>query len=383
MKKLIVLFLALQAGFSFAQKSNVRAAYNYLKYDELDKGRKAIDEAIANELTMNNDMAWYYRGMIYEKIYKHQIFGMLDSNPLKTAYDSYMRALVIAPYGEFAEEIKLTLKMIAIKFMARGIEEFNEKKYTAALESFESVLKIAPDDTSAIFNAGFTADKLNNFGKSAGYYSLLIDMKDYQAKNFLLLGNALKAKGDTAKALETVISGRKLFPDDYPLLLLQINLYLPMERNKEATDLLKEAIMKDGKNESLYFALANTYDNLRIAAKNKAGGDDYFSLADSAYKKAIELKQDYSDAYFNLGVMHFNRGAEMANVANMMKDPAEYEKAKAKADAVFTTSKPYLEKARELSPKDVNVLSTLKQLYLRTGEKEKYDEVQKALDGLK
>jgi tetratricopeptide (TPR) repeat protein len=383
MKKIITLLLALTAGLTFAQKSNVRAAYNYLKYDQLDKAKQAIDEAVVNEQTKDNDLAWYYRGMIYETMYKHLQFGKLDLNPLKVAFDSYIKSLAIAPNGENAESVKGNLKLISIKFMARGIDEFNAKNYPSALEAFETVLKISPDDTSAIFNAGFTADKLNDFKKSAGYYSLLIDMKDYQAKNFLLLSNALKARGDTAKALETVINGRKHFPDDYPLLLLQINLFLPMGRNKEAIALLKEAISKDEKNESLYFALANTYDNIRIDAGSKAGSDDYFSLADVAYKKAIELKPDFGDAWFNLGVMHFNRGAELANAANMMKDPSEYEKAKAKADEVFKTAKPYLEKARELSPKESNILSTLKQLYLRTGEKEKYDEVVKTLDSLK
>jgi Tfp pilus assembly protein PilF len=383
MKKIIILILALHVSFSFAQKSNMRAAYNYLKYDQIDKAKQSIDEAINHEQTKNNDMAWYYRGMIYEAINKHATFANLDSNPLKVAFDSYIKSLSIAPEGEFAADIKTNLKLLAIKFMAKGIEDFNSKNYAAALESFEHAMKINPEDTSAIFNAGFTADKLNDFNKASGYFQLLIDLKDYQAKNFLMLSNALKAKGDTAKALETVLNGRKHFPDDYPLLLLQINLYLPMGKNKEATDLLKEAIGKDRMNESLYFALANTYDNLRIATKSTPGSEDYFSLADVAYKKTIELKPDFGDAYFNLGVMHFNRGAEMANAANMLKDQVEYEKAKAKADAVFKTSAPFLEKARELSPKDSNILNTLKQLYLRTGEKEKYDEVVKTLDSFK
>ena len=156
-----------------------------------------------------------------------------------------------------------------------------------------------------------------------------------------------------------------------------------MGKNKEAIELLKEAISKDTKNESLYFALGNTYDNLRASSENKAGADDYFSLADIAYKKAIELKTDYADAYFNLGVMHFNRGAEMANAANMLKSQTEYDKAKLKFEEVFNTAKPYLEKALELNPKDYNTLTTLKQLYVRTGEKEKYNAVQKTLDSLK
>ncbi|MBK5284490.1 MAG: tetratricopeptide repeat protein, partial [Bacteroidia bacterium] len=328
MKKSILICLVLTTSFSYAQKSNVRAAYNYLKYGEIDKAKKAIDEAIIHEQTKNSDMAWYYRGLIYESMYNDSVFGKLDNSPLKTTYDSYRKSLDIAPGGEFIDDIKARLKILSLTFLAKGIDEFNDKNYTGALESFESVLKISPEDTSAIFNAGLAADKLDNNAKAADYYSRLIDMKLYEARKFQLLSNALKAKGDTAKALETIINGRKIFPDDYPLLLLQINIYLPQGKNKDAIELLKEAITKDEKNESLYFALGNTYDNLRATSLNKAAADDYFSLADIAYKKAIELKPDYSDAYFNLGVMHFNRGAEMANTANMLKSQSEYEKAK-------------------------------------------------------
>ncbi|MBK5283955.1 MAG: tetratricopeptide repeat protein, partial [Bacteroidia bacterium] len=124
-------------------------------------------------------------------------------------------------------------------------------------------------------------------------------------------------------------------------------------------------------------------DNLRATSLNKAAADDYFSLADIAYKRAIELKPDYADAYFNLGVMHFNRGAEMANAANMLKSQSEYEKAKLKFEDVFKAAKPYLEKSLELNPKDYNTLFTLKQLYVRTGETEKYNAVEKTLDSLK
>jgi len=383
MKKIIVLFLALQAGFSFAQKSNVRAAYNYLKYDEIDKGKQAIDEAVVNEQTKNNDMAWYYRGLIYESIYKHAKFSGLDNRPLKTAYDSYRKALDIAPDGEFVEVINARLKILSHNILAMGIDEFNAKNYPSSLESCEYVLKISQEDTMAIYVAGLCESKLNNYGKAADYFSRLIALKHYDEKYFNELSTALLRKGDTAKSLEAIVSGRKIFPDNYGLLLAEINIYLPRGKHKEAIDLLKQAIAKDEKNESLYFALGNTYDNLRLEAGSTAAAADYFALAEVAYKKTIELKPDFSDAYFNLGILHFNKGEQIDNAANTEKVQAEYEKAKAKSAEIFGVARTYLEKARELSPKDMNILTTLKQLYIRTKENVKYDEVQKAIDALK
>ena len=57
MKKSLVILFCLSVTFVYPQKSNVRAAYNYLKYDQLDKGKEVIDEAILNEQTKNSDMA--------------------------------------------------------------------------------------------------------------------------------------------------------------------------------------------------------------------------------------------------------------------------------------------------------------------------------------
>src|SRR5258706_15945287 len=103
MKKLLVVFFVLLVSNSYSQKSNVRAAYNYLKYDQLDKGKEVIDEAIVNEQTKNSDMAWYYRGLIYESMYKHTTFSYLDNNPLGVAFSAYQKSLELAPYGEFVE----------------------------------------------------------------------------------------------------------------------------------------------------------------------------------------------------------------------------------------------------------------------------------------
>ncbi len=87
MKRLAILFLCLSATFGYAQKANIQSAYNYLKYDQLDKAKEAIDAAVTTESTMNSDKAWYYRGLVYEKLYKHEKFGKLDPNPLKVAFD--------------------------------------------------------------------------------------------------------------------------------------------------------------------------------------------------------------------------------------------------------------------------------------------------------
>jgi tetratricopeptide (TPR) repeat protein len=374
MKKILVLFaISLYAISGLqAQKAKVVTAWNYYKYDELDKAREAINEASANETTSGSAKTWYYRGLIYQKMYKHEKFGNLDSNALMIAYDSYKKALELDPDYEFKEEITQNKQVIANQIFGKGVENFNSKKFDAALADFENVLKIAPNDTLATLNAAYSAEKSGNKAKAKDYYSKLIDMKYKDPRIYIFLGGVYKSMGDTAQALATVQKGRQAFPSENILVIEELNMYLFSGKDKEALEALRLAIQAEPKNEKLYFAQGTVYDKLN--RKDEAA---------TSYKKAIELKPDYFDAYYNLGAMYFNEAAEMANKANEMKNITEYGKAKEKFDAKFKEAQPYLEKAWELNPKDENTMTSLKQLYVRLNENEKYEKVKAALDNNK
>ena len=104
------------------------------------------------------------------------------------------------------------------------------------------------------------------------------------------------------------------------------------------------------------------------------------TVKEADYKKAIELKDDYFDANYNLGAMIYNQGADMNNAANDIKDNKKYNDAKAKADERLKQALPYLEKANEINPKDKNTLISLKQVYARIGDQVKYQKAKEELN---
>ncbi len=372
MKKLLLLLVVLVycSGNTFAQKSKVQTAWNYYKYDELDKAVIAINEASANESTIGMAKTWYYRGLIHQKLYKHEKYGSLEPNALTIAYQSYGKALEIEPDYEFKTEINQNKLVIGNLLFSQGVEHFNAKKYDMSLESFESVLKISPGDTLATLNAAYSAERSGNKVKAREYYTMLLDMKYNEPKIYVFLSNIYKAEGDSAKALTTVQLGRQRFPSDNNLVIEELNMFLFAAKDKEALESLSVAIQGDPKNSSLYFAQGTVFDKLNRKAE-----------AATSYKKAIEIKPDYFDAYYNLGAMYFNEAAEMANKANDLKSNTEYAKAKDKFDAKFKEAAPFLEKALELNPTDSNTMVSLKQLYARTGENAKYDKLKKQMEG--
>ena len=98
-----------------------------------------------------------------------------------------------------------------------------------------------------------------------------------------------------------------------------------------------------------------------------------------AYKKAIEVKADYFDANYNLGALYFNKAVLGINDANEMWKPrmtkteaANQKKLEADSKSMFITARPYLESAFEVDPNDIETIRSLKDIYARTGEDDKF-----------
>ncbi len=97
--------------------------------------------------------------------------------------------------------------------------------------------------------------------------------------------------------------------------------------------------------------------------------------ATSAYENAILINPDYFEANYNLGALYVNQAADILDKANDLPLDAvkEYDTQKAMADEMLKKSLPYLEKALELTPDDVNTMVSLKEIYTRLGMTEKLE----------
>lgn len=114
-----------------------------------------------------------------------------------------------------------------------------------------------------------------------------------------------------------------------------------------------------------WFYLASCYDNL-----------DDFLHAETAYREVIKLRENYMDAYKNLGVVYMKsqkpeKALELAQKALLMvkDDYLFYYLAGTALLATkdFKSSIPYFEKAQELNPKHSQICNNLGTAYLTMG----------------
>ena len=293
-------------------------------------------------------------------------------------------------------------------------------------------------DTLAFYNSALCYERLKDYKNAAEMWAKCAALKYGGADSYSGMANAYRNAGNEAKALESMKAGRTAFPKDQGLIISEVNYHLGKGDNSAAEKAINEAIALDPKNPTLYFALGSVYDNLanpktaleigmtREAIEKLIGkprdnkcdqtttdgitfdvcnypgarrviydkevaktinGDrevllpkpanyvDDIKKAEDSYKKAIELDSKYFDPMYNLGAMKYNEGAELMNKIKDIADDALYNSEKTKADEKFKQALPFIEKAREINPKDRDNLLMLKNIYARMGDAAKAKEI--------
>ena len=172
-------------------------------------------------------------------------------------------------------------------------------------------------------------------------------------KNMALI---LVQNGKIAEAKKAVAEARVTNPDDKSLILTEANLYLDTKDYDTYKKLITEVLAQSPNDADLVF-------NLGVISYNAKN----FAEAETYYKRAVEIKPDYVNAYLNLAILKLDADKklfeEIQKLGNSEKDNKRYEVLKKQREAVFTSALPYLEKASELDGTNEEVKGTLLSVY--------------------
>jgi len=387
----ILLVLLFAVTCVFAQKGKVTSAKSYNDAGNLEKAVATIEETIdptnpKTESSINWSGTWEARGEIYQAIFKSKDENIkkLSADPLTVAFDSYMKALALDEKDKFSKSVKIKLTLLIADLTNQAVAAFNEENYEKALKSFEQIMAIEQTpifkadeptsvDTVIIFNAGLAAYNAQKYDKAIEYYKKAATYKYSGARTFQLISSSYMQKKDTVGALAILKEGLAEYPGNGTILVEVINIYLNANKVDEALKYLDIAISQDPKNASYFFAKGTLYDKLLKPDE-----------ATECYLKAIEYKEDYFDAYYNLGALYYNKGVKQIDVANTVpsNQPDKYEVEKAKADLEFNKAIPYMEKAHAINPTDKFTMESLKTLYYRLKMLDKHAEIVEKMKNL-
>ncbi len=420
MKKLSLLFVLFALSFSLlAQKNAVTSAWSYLKDGFLDDAKKSIDKAELNADTKDWYKTYYFKGQIYQEIgiSEKPKYKALCTDCLDIAYEAYIKAIKLNFINPEYRNLDLTsetglmqfVKILSAQdeknyentealydiignrfpalsnaFINQGVSKYQTNDYEGAYTNFEKAVMIATlsfkADTQLYYFASLAAMKANKFEEAVQLNDMLIQLKfgandDERVGIYLNQAVAYKNMGDTVKMLGILEKGIEAYPNaNYPLVIETFNYYVNKGENEKAFEYINMAIEKN-QNDAQFYVIRGT---LLEEMKRK-------QEAQSDYEKAISLQPENFDANYSLGAFYYNTAVDTLDWADKnipINKFAELDKYKDIANGFFRQSLPYLEKALAQQATNVNVLSTLKTIYYRLGEMEKYNEISAKINAL-
>lgn len=353
---------------------------------------------VSNELEKFNDAITAYESLksindsAYSTIIKTEfdfLYSQIETSIINSAVEDNRNS----NYSVASDKLIMAYRMNEEKnkdylYYAAG-SAVNSKEYDKALDYY---VELKENNYTGVIDEYYITN--NETGEeekvSETEFDLLKSSKDYSnprvgqtesrypeiVKNIALI---YVQQGKNNVAIEAIQEARSIQPDDTSLILNEADLYIRISNNsddesernlyrKKFKELMELAITKDPENGILYY-------NLGVISSEQGENDSALEY----YKKAIEFKPDYVDAYLNLVAVILDGEQsivdEMNNLGTSKKDNIRYDELKVERENLYKECIPFLEKLIEVSPTNIDALNTLKNIYGVLGENEKFKDI--------
>lgn len=391
----MIAFLAI-AGF--AQKSNVtNAAMAYSSYMEnmtadpatakkdLLEAKTYIDQACVHPETVADPKAWMYKGKIYIDLSamvmaatdKADFAGMQPEKMMEDGFAAFAKSKEVDAKKRYEEDINAYAEMYRAILSNAGIAAYGEDNFEMAMGGLLGAAQfgevIGLKDSMMYFFGGIAAYNAKQFAVAEEAFNKCVELNYNMAESIGYLAKSMKETGKTAEAEARLKEVVAKYPNDLDVLIQLTNFYIDNNRNEDAGNAISAALKLDPNNIALVYNSGIIYETM-----------GKMDIAEAAYLKSLELKPDYTDALYSLGVFYFNRGADANNIANDLPygDPA-YDKTIAESKEFWGKALPYLEKAAIAEPEDLIILESLKQVYGKLSMTEKFKETKDKIAAVK
>lgn len=386
----LLIFLMIASTVVNAQGRDLRRANRQLDRGNLADALEHLQEAQEHESVFEDPEFWLTKSRLYMEIAitEEESYKNLVENPVDKADEALFKAKELDTDNQLILEIQPLLLFLSDLTRNVGAEAYENEEWLKAsdylLRSYNIGLTYDDKDTLIYSYAGIAAEIGGNLERAKEIYLDLKNMQYDESFIYSSLSNIAMAQGDTVLATQYIQEGRQKYPEELDLIFAEANIHIFTGNIDQAREILDLAIQKDPENPHLYFAFGANYDRMsQDTTYTEEERAFAFDEAIKAYESALELKPDYFDAVYNLGVLYFNRGIrifeEAENRLRETHDFARYEEDEKEFKEAWLEAQPYLEQAKEMlemdDPNMEIVVLSLVELYARTEQNDKLEEI--------
>lgn len=385
MKKSILLVVNLLILTTLvAQKPSLTKAYNCFYDKDYDKAKEQIDLCVADEKLSVKAQTWLYKGNIefllanreYSEKQKNESYQIRYPNAPEEAFDAFEKAISINPKVEALDMMSAqdALKQLYPYLLVRGVDQLIANDFAGAkstlakgIKSYEMDTPQYPMNGDLYYYYAYTLESLGETEEMLKYYQKALDDGSKNAYVFAKLIDYYKTQNDRPNIEKTLAMAKEKNPQDMSVKLLEIDYAYWTGDSVKAAALLDKINPQDLKTADEMVNMANFY------IKEKR-----YETADQLLNRANRMSPNNFVILYNLGVCkysfseyYFNRQNQLA-LQQANKD--DIQTAKGLSEKYLAEAADYFEQARKFEPDDVNLLNTLRAIYVRQ-QSPKADEI--------
>ncbi len=371
---LVVLSMVLGLSAFSCSSTELTSAKLYIQQKNYDKAKDALEK----EITKNpkSDEGYYLLGYING-----------EQSNLENMISNFDKSLAIS--NKFEKNIEDSKKYYWQENFNKGVVLFNRGTkvtdedsskifFNKSIEKFENCSIIEPDSVGAyqnmfyaMINAGRaeseleapllkiielkkTPDAYVDLGKVYNNQGLVLMNSFKDTKN---IDDSIKAMAIYEKEIALLEEAQKLYPEDSKILAQLSNAYVDANKLEVAMATFQKGIESDPTNEVYRY----NYGVLLLGAED-------FDGAAKQFQKAIDIKDEYTSAYYNLGVTYLKWGAVLQDKA--IQEDSDDLSYKEKFQMAVTPLERYLQD----NPEDAGIWNYLGKVYANLGQTEKSKE---------
>ena len=311
-------------------------------------------------------------------------YQILYPNAPEDAFDAFNRALSLNPKVEALDMMSAqeALKQLYPYLLISGVSQIIDKDYLAAkrillkgIESYEMDTPQYPMKGDLYYYYAYTLEMLGDTTDVIKNYSKALDDGSQNPYVFGKLLDYFKSKNDKYNAQKIIQSAKESLSNDLNSKMLEIDYAFWSGDSTNASLLLKQIEVYSLKTVDELVNVANFY----IKEKN-------YEEADKLLKRAVSIEPNNFVVLYNLGVCNYSLSEKFFDIQNQLsiKDPnnPEINKSKKLSIDYLQNAAEYFEKANSLQSGDLNLLQTLRSIYVKQQLKDKIQIIESQINSI-
>ncbi|HRZ32170.1 MAG TPA: hypothetical protein P5335_05315 [Flavobacterium sp.] len=409
---------------TMAQKDQLKALEKATKNYETTAVKNtlaAAEAVIATAPDAEKAHFYFLKGNALLELSNHNVES---GNNLILAAKSYQDLIALEKSmgkSKYTSQAEASLATVRDNLVNSAIADNKADKYKEGTEKLYQAYRISPKDTVYLYYAANGAIRTKDYDTAIEYLKQLKDLNyTGKATEYFATDKATKAetsfgtkaerdlyikagthekpreekvpsvrgevyrnysillaeKGQVDKALLEIQAARKLYPNDMDFVLIEADFYNRKGDVENYVRIIKEASDKNPKDADLVYNLGVAYTKMN----NEVEATKYF-------KKTIEMKPDYVNAYINLANFKIDEQSrifeEMNSLGNSSAENKKYNELMDKKNKLLEEAIPYLETALTYKPNNLDILNLMTQIYPTLGMDDKYKETKAKIESIK